>query len=297
MASIINKVIERILEFKNYSNTRVQSISLGEFKEEILSAFGYQPVFFLSTGRTGTQLFANLLNKCKEIKTFHSPKPELISQSKHAYKVYAEKDYSFDGKTNDSFAQVFLTSREELLYKTYLHGFRYIETNNRISFFAPAIKHLIPNAKFIYVYRHPGEFIRSGIRRNWYSGKHPHDHGRIDPTKLSPHYSKWADYDLIQKISWLWNESNDFIERFLDGIPSDDYIKINFNELNAEAINILLSFLNINLGDSLIRKLIVRPVNVQKKGSFPKYEQWSEKDREKVKDICGDLASKYGYNL
>ncbi|MFC2084881.1 hypothetical protein ACFLS9_07485 [Bacteroidota bacterium] len=297
MANLLYKIIERVFEFAKFSNTRVVNKDLGQFKNEILISNNYRPVFFLSTGRTGTLLFTKILNKCKNIKTFHSPSPELIGQGKYAYEIYAKRELSFDENTNHLLAQVFITAREEILYKTYLHGFRYIETNNRISFFAPAIKYLIPNAKFVYVYRHPGEFIRSGIRRNWYSGNHPHDHGRIVPTKISPHFSSWDDYNLIQKISWLWDESNNFIEKFLHSISSDDYIKINFNELNTAVIHNLMCFLNIDLDDSVIQKLIARPVNIQKKGSFQKYEQWPEDDIKIVKDICGDLSAKYGYNL
>ena len=44
-------------------------------------------------------------------------------------------------------------------------------------------------------------------------------------------------------------------------------------------------------------KSLNKKVNVQRKGSFPKYNEWSEDDKLKVKQICGELTDQYSYNL
>lgn len=297
MAGLLNKIVKRTMENLEFSGKRVNDIALGKFLNEVIIDSSYQPVFFLSTGRAGTLLFTNILNSFKGVRTYHAPTPELIGQSKFAYDKYFTVNDINDDEINIFLGQLFLAAREDYLYKTYMHGYRYIETNNRITFFAPAIKKIIPGAKFVYVYRHPGEFIRSGIRRNWYSGGHTHDHGRIKPLENSEHFNKWNDYSPVEKIAWLWNETNGFIEKFLGTIPDSDYIKLNFNMISAESVEDILKFTGLQMSRDKIETYLGKKVNVQKKGSYPKYEEWSRDDKEKVNNICGQLASEYGYKL
>ena len=49
-----------------------------------------EPVFVLSTGRCGTELLTLMFNATSDVACFHSPKPELLLASKHAYEVGVE---------------------------------------------------------------------------------------------------------------------------------------------------------------------------------------------------------------
>jgi hypothetical protein len=257
----------------------------------------FQPIFILSTGRTGTKLISNLLKKDDRNVVFHSPNPELIEQGKVVYNFSKERDSAVKNKSEILEFEIFKTAREFLLAKSIKYDKRYIEANNRITFFAPLIKKYIPNAKFIHLYRHPGEFVRSGIRRKWYTGGHDHDTGRICPTINSPEYADWGRFDSLQKISWLWKETNSFIEEFLASLKNTDFIQINFNELSIDNINEILRFTNSSVSKGNIKKILKYPVNSQSSGYFPKYENWNEEDKTKMKDICSKLALKYKYDL
>lgn len=300
----IREIYKRINEFAIYKNTRQLKLSEFEFKTSTIRKEEYSPVFFLSTGRTGTEFFTQLLSESNNVKVFHSPssllynaQSELIEQGCVAYEMY--KRFGFDDeRTNKLASQIFMASREELLYKTHIHNKVYIETNNRITFLAPAIKYIFPNAKFIHLYRHPGEYIRSGIRRGYYKSESIHETGRLIPLEDSNYFNAWSNFDYIQKVAWLWNETNKFIDDYLMTLKDDDYLNFNFNELNIENIRKLLSFLNIDdIDEKTIKNSINRPTNVQKAGSFPKYNQWKKNDKNKVIDICNDLSLKYGYQL
>ena len=297
---IVNKYLELLVERGSeglkYGNLRQRKTPIHAFKSEILKDKSYSPVFFLSTGRTGTKFFTSLMQFDKNIFVQHTSKNDLIEQGKVVYESYAAENVDID-TINRLSAQVFLAARERVLYESYLHGRQFIETNNRITFFAHAIKKWMPGAKFVHLVRNPGAFIRSGVRREWYSGKTPHDIGRITPTSNSPHYNLWKKMDAIQKNAWLWNETNQFIEDFLVTMPQEDYFQFNFDRLNEKKIEDLLSFLNINIDHKIIRKKIGVPVNSQKQGSFPLYSNWKEEDKKKVVDICGALAQTYGYDL
>jgi hypothetical protein len=297
-------LIKRINEYFLYKNTRQIKSNELEFMKNIVNSEGYQPVFFLSTGRTGTEFFTKLLSKSKKVQIFHSPsnlfcnaQSELIEQGKTAYEMYIKYGFE-DERTNKLVSQAFLAAREQLLFTTYLHNKVYIETNNRITFLAPAIKSIFPNAKFVFLYRHPGEFIRSGKRRNYYKSNSMHELGRLEPIENTQYYKAWSSFDDIKKIAWLWNETNTYIDDFLLTLNNDNYFKFNFNKLNDENIENLLEFLNIkDINKNEINKSLTIPVNVQKSGSFPKYTEWKLEDKDKVIEICKELSLKYGYKL
>ncbi|MDQ7047716.1 MAG: sulfotransferase [Sulfurovum sp.] len=300
----IKEIYKRVNEFAIYKNARQVKVSEFDFRRNSIKKEDYSPIFFLSTGRTGTEFFTQLLSKSSKFKVFHSPssllcnaQSELIEQGRVSYEMYSKFGFD-DERTNILASQIFMASREDLLYKTYLHDKTYVETNNRITFLAPAIKYIFPNAKFVHVYRHPGEFIRSGIRRGYYKSESIHETGRLVPLEDSSYYTKWSNFDDIQKVAWLWNETNTFVDDYLMTLDEGDYFKFNFNELNTENIVKLMSFLDVDdINKETIENSINKPTNIQKTGSFPKYNQWKKDDKQKVIDICGHLSLKYGYKL
>lgn len=294
----------RINEYFLFKNKRQLKINELNFKRKVINTEEYRPIFFLSTGRTGTEFFTKLLNNSDKVQVFHSPsnlfcneQSELIEQGKIAYEMYMQYGFN-DERTNKLVSQIFMASRESLLYKTYLHKKVYIETNNRITFLAPALKYIFPNAKFIYLHRHPAEFIRSGIRRKYYESNSIHELGRLVPLNETKYFNNWSKLDNIQKVAWLWSETNSFIDNFLSTLNSNDYFRFDFNQLTLNNIQNLLSFLEIeDINDPLINSLIKKPINIQKFGSFPKYKAWKQNDKNKVIDLCGKLSLKYGYSL
>ena len=249
-----------------------------------------KPVFFLSTGRCGTKWFSHLLNNNKNLMVLHNPSPSLAVQSKLAYNTF-NRNYS--QSELEFLSEIFLTGREIQLRFSYKTGKRYVETNNYITFFAPALLKIFPDAKFVHLYRHPGEFVRSGIRRNYYTKDNYDDIKRpVDFSKIE----KWENYSQIEKISWLWNETNLFIENFKSKHP-DNVFSFNFNNKNVDNINEMLSFIGVNIDDKVIEKSLKKKANIQTSGNFPKYYEWQEEDKNELINICEVLAQKYGYNL
>lgn len=300
MIKYLQLIIERTDELIQFKNLRQQKCSFHSFKSEIVRNSNYRPVFFLSTGRCGTKLFSNLIAKDKSFFVVHTSNKDLIEQGKMFYVVSKDQELNvFQGGNvfNKLGSQIFTAARDEVLYKAYLHKKLYLETNNRITFLAPAINYWMPGARFVHIIRHPGYFVRSGILRGWYTGNHPHDHGRITPVDGTPEYIKWDSWDAVQKISWLWKETNSFIDQFAESVGKDSVYKFNFDELSNETVQNLMNHLNVSVSESSVAKSVQSPVNVQKSGVFPKYEDWNKNEKEKLAEICGDLAASYGYEL
>lgn len=251
-----------------------------------------KPVFFLSTGRSGTMWFAKLLMQDKNSKIYHFAPPDLAIQAKEIFK-FKESLFNEDSVEFKLITEMFLVAREEYFINSYKANKRYIETNNHLVSFAPIIAKLIPQAIFIHIYRHPGEYVRSGLRRGWYQYQDLSRRKLIEPLNIP----EWDSFSQIQKISWQWNEINQFIENFKNTISPTKYFEYNFNELNLQNTKKMVDFIGLNITENNIKKNLKRKVNVQKSGDISLYKNWDNKDKEDLKNICGELAGKYGFRL
>ena len=70
-----------------------------------------RPVFFLSTGRCGTNWFASLLSSDKHLRVFHEPQPNLGTQGKLVYEIYRKNEFSISESENELITEMFLAGR------------------------------------------------------------------------------------------------------------------------------------------------------------------------------------------
>ena len=210
------------------------------------------PVFVLSTGRVGTMLLTRLFELEKGLNIEHEALPEMLYTGKLAYADPSNIEFT---------KGAFMAGRYEAIRDCQLQNLRYVETNNRLAFFAPAMAALFPNAKFIHLLRHPDSFVSSGIQRNWYTGKTITDEGRIAPAKNSG-IERQQD-----KIAWLWNATNAFIEDFKEGAGKDRTLTVRSEDLfsNTEEAERILNWLDFKADKTSIQKVLNRPVNSSRK--------------------------------
>lgn len=263
-----------------------RTLSLGDCERE--GWRNARPCFVLSTGRCGTLMLNRLLLSSPMAYAIHGPKPELIRASRRAFEEIHQHP--------EIFSETFKSAREEWVLDALVHDQVFIETNNRITFFAPIIREVFPRAVFIHLVRHPGDFVRSGIRRGYYSGEHGHDVGRITP-KDGPIKQSWSSLSSIGKIGWLWNETNQFIEDFRQTVPVDDFLFVKaenlFSDLNVTKT--IYEFLQLDGFDQKgLDNILSKPANIQRKGRFPKYADWDDSDKEELKAVAL-LSDKYAY--
>ena len=214
------------------------------------------PVFVLSTGRVGTMLLTRLFELEKGLHIEHEALPEMLYTGKLAYADPSNIEFT---------KGAFMAGRYEAIRDCQLQNLRYVETNNRLTFFAPAMAALFPNAKFIHLLRHPDSFVSSGIQRNWYTGKTITDEGRIAPAKDSG-IERQQD-----KIAWLWNATNAFIDDFKEGAGKDRTLTVRSEDLfsNAEEAERILNWLDFKADKTSIQKVLNTPVNTSRKKKTP----------------------------
>ena len=190
--------------------------------------------FILSTGRCGTMTLARVLNQHPAVAAFHEPFPRLIEMSGEAYKR----------PESDLMKLIINIARSDYIKEFNRQGKLYIETANRLTFFAHAINHVFPHAKFIHLVRNPLAVIKSGVRRGWYCG-HPWDIGRIVPEVPNNNGRSWLDLSATEKVAWNWVETNSFILKFLDTIPKERKFFVQLERVHEELPRIW-SFLGLN---------------------------------------------------
>jgi len=247
-----------------------------------------EPVFVVSTGRSGSELLVRLMKKANMGSIFHEPHPRMFLGSKLAYKLGPGQ---IDAKI-----MAFLNARYFLLKNAYLQEQRFIETNNRTTFFMDAIAEIFPKAKFIHMIRHPGAFVRSGLRRNYYTGNE-NDDGRLTPNQQNPVSFEWENITRLEKIAWLWNETNVFIEEKKDSLDLDRVLTVHANDLftDPKKFQAICNFLNHpELDRDQIESLITNPVNKQKQGKVRKWDTWPAGEIELLKKWT-PIGKRYGF--
>lgn len=248
------------------------------------------PVFFLSTGRTGTQWFANFFKQKNNLMVFHQAVPSLAIQNKFYYNIINSNDLDENLK-NEIGEEIFLAAREEYFVYSRKTEKIFVETNNDLLFFAEIISKLIPNSKFVHLYRHPGDFVRSGLARAWYTDD------LVEQKMIVPKsIDNWQQLSRIQKISWLWKEENEFIENLKTSIEKERFFDFDFSSFQSSKLFELSKFVGAEISLKKIEKFKEIRLNSQK-NTVPKYKDWEQKDKNDLKEFCSDLAQKYAYNL
>jgi hypothetical protein len=255
-----------------------------------------QPVFVLSTGRCGTKTLAALADLLPDADSHHEPDPKLLETS-YLYWMQLCSD------PPDGFWQGLLAeSRDELIQQAVRKDKVYFETSNRLALLCHLLAARYPKAKFIHLVRHPCDFVRSGMRRDYYND-HPWDFVRITPRPDDPAAAEWDSGSQLEKCAWLWTANNAHTDDFLQSLPDDRKLFMRsediFNNV-GDCVQTVLSF--ITDGKNLpnagkIEKVLGMKLNLQTYGNFPKSGDWLPEEKKILQHHCGVLMKKYGYDF
>ncbi len=258
----------------------------------------YAPVFVLSTGRSGTKLAAALLGAGAGATSFHEPTPALMHLSNHAFHHQEEVE---------TLRRIVDAARTELVLTAYIAGKTYVESNQCLSFFAPAIAGLFKGARFVHLVRHPGDFVRSAIRKGWHRNDTIWESGRVRMADASA----WGRLDQIEKLSWVWATTTRYLVDLKTTLGADRVHLTRLEDLvcSPDTVSALFRFAGIGEPDEgevsrfqsrRMNELEIapdEPPNMRKVSSFPAYPSWPSSDKDKVRLWCAELASDLGFDL
>jgi hypothetical protein len=192
--------------------------------------------------------------------------------------------------------------RDEIVFRSFRDGLVYVETNNRVTYIADLLLELYPKSRFVHVFRHPYDFIRSGMRRAYYNG-HMRDSARIIPAPEDPYRSQWATLSAMEKVAWYWATVNSECIQFLDQVPSHQKMSFSserFFEAPPALIGRLFDF--ISSADyhplrSDVERVMNTRYNAQKEGRFSPPTEWTDQQIGSINEIVGPVATQLSYEL
>jgi hypothetical protein len=240
-------------------------------------------LFTLSTGRSGSKMLATILNNSESIIAIHEEKPHLFDLRTQVY----QKEQFYHQELQD---KIIAGQRFKIYHKAIVEKKLIADTSPFLSFFSLILAEIFPNSKFLFVYRKPEEFVRSGMRRGWYLN-HPNDIYRLKPKPNSMEFKYWGEWSQFKKICWLWSEYNTICHNLITQLPVNRKMIMpisNFWEDPCVSFKKLFEFINVQpLPEDLIRAKIGKPINAQANGNYPEIDSWSKEQINLIEQMCG----------
>lgn len=258
----------------------------------------YAPVFVITTGRSGSRLITDILNLCEDLAAFHEPEPTLQYFSNHAFHNQDKPEL---------LRHTIHAARMELVLNTMIRGGVYIEANQSLTFFAPALASIFREARFIHLVRHPGSFVRSAWRKGWHRNDSIWESGRV----RSRDDKTWRSWGEVERLAWTWGATNGFIESFKASIPGEKSFTLRLEDLTSDPRipEKLALFCGgeipcLSKTETLLKSRVNafrvtpdEPPNMKKCPDFPNYPEWEPDDLAALERHAGPLAPLYGYRL
>lgn len=251
-------------------------------------------VFVLSTGRVGTKTLTALLALSPKVVATHEPEPRLVKPS---FDAYMEGQ---DLASSEKWSAVVLAARDDAVCEANRRGKIYVETNNRLTYLAPALAVAFPASKFIHLHRHPYEVVRSAMRRGYYQN-HNWDFARIRPRTGELLAAQWDQLSPLEKSAWYWARCNAESHTFLATLPVSRRLDLRADALFAgdeETLKTLFSFSGVDFPQrERVEEVLGQKINAARKGHFPLPSEWSETERMSVRQFVAETAKTLGYEL
>lgn len=259
-----------------------------------------EPVFIVSTGRSGTTTLTQILQ-------IH---PELCCLNEARPSIRTESFMKWLGSYPESYIKKRVKhKREKLISQITENRLVYIEGSPPASHLI-GVLHLLFKFRFIHLFCDGREFIRRAADRRWHEkpsltqwiwtairrnfllsivGARKVDRRLIPPSK---HKTK------IEKLAWLWVEVNESILRQMAELPDSHKFSLKLEELDEKKLIELHDFIGVKIYPDIFSEML----DLLKKKQifagepvFPSYSEWSEDEKKRFDEIAGDMMRRLGY--
>lgn len=249
----------------------------------------------VSTGRTGTNFFATLLDRPElGLIAKHEPEPMLGDLG---------NDFITGRKSLEQSKRIILRGRAEIFRAV---GNRtYIESNSGLIFLLPALKELIPNLKVIHVVRNPIDFVQSGVNRSYRSnGKTFQTYAeeknwKLRPTDFPDRAVNWDTMDVYERFMWTWAFKNDYAARFVRENPAMA-LSVRFEDIFQSAdhsgFRTIMDFMGLSdLATKFSPQDFNKVVNGSQATFAEPFERWPSRRKASLERICGPVVRDWDY--
>lgn len=242
-------------------------------------------VFILSTGRTGTNFFAEYFNKHPGVTAYHEPKPSRI--------LRMWTNARLEGQAlNEDLAKVLQAKRKGLIEK--VEGPIYIESNPFIMGFAPVLLDVFDDPIIIHVVRDPRDYIKSALNHGNTRGlkKLFNNYVPFWYPRVGKILKKDIDDSLMLRTAGYWKIVNNYL---LANREKNNYYIFKFEDLfsNDKELKRLAKIIGIEA--RFIDRNPSNATNRSKDNAVKGWVQWSKKDCVEIDKICGQEMKAFGY--
>lgn len=243
------------------------------------------PVFILSTGRTGTKFFEDYFNQTSESLCRHEPWPS--RRFKFLSNLYLSQKVS-----PRTVGRIYKRSRRKL-FRT-LKGRSYIESSNFIFGCMSPLKEIYGEVRIIHIVRHPLSYASSHLGKGFWRG-----HKRLF-AKYVPYWLERMEVedrsDPLHLLAARWNYVNAQIDSYGRAYP---YLRIRFEDLFSEesstgsrTLNQIREFCGLApLAQTENQDWLRKPKNVSRFS-----HKLNPQEAEKILKTCSALMEEYHYS-
>lgn len=291
------------LKFKFDLARAIINYNLHLHKKELTEWNFLQPIFIISTGRTGTHFFSHFFsNNFNLIYSAHEPVDDLFYLNIH----YAKKDISINH------AKLMLNSyRKNILINAIRNNFLfYIESNNNLSYLIPIIREVVPNYKIVYIQRNGIDYVRSAYSMKvlgkatkivpFLSSDDNRDRLNAKSFINDPYFEKWNEMSRFEKICWYWTKINCEIINQIKNDPNTIVFRFEklFNERSMLDWDTLIDFLGLDKyrsGNNIKSYIQNNQSNNSNHYELDEWKSWSIEQKQVFNEISGILMKEMGY--
>ena len=125
-----------------------------------------------------------------------------------------------------------------------------------------------------------------------------YDKWRIKPIPGSDDEKQWKTWSKLQRIAWLWRETNAFILKFVDEFP-DRCMRLRAEDLfewNIPVMEQVYAHIGLPMPDpGVAAEIMGRKINKQRGGNFPLPDDWTDEMNRELEAVAGDMMKVLGY--
>jgi hypothetical protein len=238
--------------------------------------------FILSIGRSGTNFFADLLNKTVDTYIVHEP----VRSDHRAYQeAYHSEKKGLKYIATFRKKEIYLRARRKNI-KTY--G----EVNSILRRHYLALLENFPEAQFFHLIRDGKDVVRSMMSRKTMT---PEDRNTkmIYPLDGDPWKSLWPEMTRFQKCCWYWQKENDYLNAHIKNIVKFEDLLLDYKYFAEN----LLKPLNLEIPIEIWEKEKNLPRNITPNYKLPHWKEWDEELKSSFREICGKVMKYNGYSL
>lgn len=268
---------------RHYIRLSTLNVNLFVSDREIDNVLDSKSLFFiLNSGRCGSSLMAELLNKSTNAVVFHEPVPlENFGHLEAIHNSEAARQYIQNFRRK--YTYLLIRHRTEPIYG---------ETNGHLRRHVEYIHQQWPSAKLIHLVRNPKKVIPSVMNRDTLLDSHPlHKPSVLMSSKLTQ--AEWDEMSRFEKVCHVWQEENAFIrDKVSDFVRLEDIVT-NYAYFKTNILDVL----DLYVSEEVWSKMVSKPINISVKNKFPQFENWSKVEVATFERICSKEMSEYGYSI